>query len=475
MLTDGTALLHYAAALLVSVRVLLRPRLEPTVRLSWILVVELVPLIGIIAYVLFGEIRMRGAEVQRMADVRDHLSGLWQRSRHSVDEGLGNAAPMVAAARATGGFEAVSGNRVELLSEEDSAIDDMVAAIDEAKDHVHILFYIWLDDVSGRKMAKAAIRAAERGVKARVIVDAIGSRAFTWSETWTRMKAAGVECVIALPLGLPIIGALFQRMDLRNHRKIVVIDNRMGFSGSRNCADKAFAIKPRYAPWIDILLRVEGPVVRQMQALFLQDWMSYTGEDLGGMLQSVEAVRTPGTIAQMVGTGPDLRQGSISDCMATMIHGARERITITTPYYVPDNALDAAIRAAARRGVVVTMILPERNDSFIVAGTSEGFYYGLLAAGVRLYLFRPGLLHTKAISIDGRVAMVGSANMDRRSFEINYEISMLLLDKELVGQLDERQQSYVDRSRPLLRIEVLRWSVWRRLRNNLLALASPLL
>ena len=193
MLTDGTALLHYAAALLVSVRVLLRPRLEPTVRLSWILVVELVPLIGIIAYVLFGEIRLRGAEVQRMADVRDHLSGLWQRSRHSVDEGLGYAAPMVAAARATGGFEAVSGNRVELLSEEDSAIDDMVAAIDEAKGHVHILFYIWLDDVSGRKMAEAAIRAAQRGVKARVIVDAIGSRAFTWSETWSRMKASAAE------------------------------------------------------------------------------------------------------------------------------------------------------------------------------------------------------------------------------------------------------------------------------------------
>lgn len=475
MLTEWLAFLHYGTALLVSVRVLLRPRIEPAVRLSWILVIELVPLVGIIAYILFGEVRIRRAEVQKMADVRDRLSGLWQSSPYTVTDDLGYADPMVAAARVTGGFRAVTGNRIHLLPESDAAMDEMVTAIDHAQDYVHILFYIWLDDVSGRRVAEAVIRAAGRGVKVRLIVDAIGSRQFTRSKTWGRMRQAGAECVVALPLGLPIISALFQRMDLRNHRKIVVIDNRVGFTGSRNCADMAFAVKPRFAPWVDILLQVEGPVLRQMQATFLQDWMSYTGEDLGVLLKAVPDPIAPGAIAQVVATGPDLRQGSLSDCLATMIHAARQEIVITTPYYVPDAALDQAIRAAARRGVKVTMILPERNDSLIVAATSQGFYYGLLKAGVQLYLFQDGLLHTKAISVDGCIAMIGSANMDRRSFEINYEMNLVVLDRPTIAQLDARQATYVSRARQLGQAEVACWSIWRRLRNNMLALASPLL
>ena len=475
MLTTALALLHYTAALIVSIRVLLRPRLEPTVRLSWILVVELIPLVGIFAYILFGEIRMRGAEVQKMADVRDRLSGLWQPSPYVVKKVRDEAGPSIAAAQATGGMEAVNGNHIVLLAEGDESIDDMVAAIDGAREHVHILFYIWLDDPSGRKVAEATIRAAERGVKVRVIIDTFGSRAFGRSATWARMLDAGIEGVQALPLGLPIIGALFQRMDLRNHRKVLVVDNEVGFTGSRNCADQAFEIKPRFAPWIDILLRVHGPVLRQMQATFLQDWMSYTGEDLGEMLKFTPPAQLPGAVAQIVATGPDLRQGSIADCMVTMLASARAEVMITTPYYVPDSALDTAIRSAARRGVKVTMILPERNDSLVVGATSEGFYYGLLNAGVELHLFQGGLLHTKALSVDGRIAMIGSANMDRRSFEINYEMNMLILDEDCVHALDSRQLSYVERSRPISKDEVASWSIWRRLRNNLLALASPLL
>ena len=203
--------------------------------------------------------------------------------------------------------------------------------------------------------------------------------------------------------------------------------------------------------------------------------MSYTGRDLGYMLQPIEPVEAPGTVAQVVATGPDLRAGSVSDCLAGMLHAARESVVITTPYYVPDAALDAAIRAAARRGVRVTLILPARNDSLIVGATSQGFYYGLLAAGVRLMLFEGGLLHSKIMTVDGRMAMIGSANLDRRSFELNYEVSMGIFDPELVAQLDERQASYVARSGAITLDEVRRWTAWRRLRNNLLALASPLL
>lgn len=467
--------IHYAVALAVSVRVLLRPRLEPTVRLSWILVIELVPLVGIVAYILFGEIRMRGAEVEHRVNARSRLSGLWRPSPELVRQPPDFAAPLIAANRATTGFGAVGGNRATLMGEDDGVIAELVEAIDGAQDHVHLLFYIWLDDPSGRSVAEAAARAAARGVTVRAVIDAFGSRAFGRSEAWRRMAEAGVECVEALPLGLPIIGSLLRRMDLRNHRKIVVIDHVLGFTGSRNCADRAFAIKPRFAPWIDVFLRIEGPVVRQMQLVFLQDWMSYSGRDLGEMLAPVPPVAAGGDIAQVVATGPDDRQGSLSDCMATMIHAARERLIITTPYYVPDSSLDAAIRTAARRGVDVTMILPARNDSLVVQATSEGFYYGLVSAGVKLMLYKGGLLHAKIITADGRMAMIGSANMDRRSFELNYEMNMLFLDARLVGDLDERQGSYVARSESISIGEIRNWSIRRRLRNNLLALAAPIL
>lgn len=475
MWTQGLVFLHYAIALAVSVRVLLRPRLEPTVRLSWILVIELVPLVGILAYVLFGEIRLRGADVETRANIRSRLSGLWVPSPEAVRQAPDCAAPVIDANRATTGFGAVAGNRATLLSEEDSAIDDLVDAIDQARQHVHLLFYIWLDDVAGRKVAQAAIRAAGRGVKVRAVIDAFGSRAFGYSDSWRDMRAEGVECVEALPLGLPIIGGLSRRMDLRNHRKIVVIDHVLGFTGSRNCADKAFAVKPRFAPWVDILLRIEGPVVRQMQAVFLQDWMSYTGEDLGKILQMAPPVTMPGQIGQVVATGPDDRQGSLSDSMVTMVHAARHKLVITTPYYVPDASLDSAIRTAARRGVEVTMILPARNDSLVVQATSEGFYYGLVSAGVTLMLFQDGLLHSKIITADGCMAMIGSANMDRRSFELNYEMNMLFVCEDLTRALDQRQDSYIGRSEQITLGEIRAWSMWRRLRNNLLALAAPIL
>lgn len=466
---------HTTIALLLVGRVLLRPRMEPAARLAWIMVIEAVPLVGIIAYLLFGEVRMNRAEVQRMADVRDRLTGLRQPSSRVLREPPNLARPVIAANAAVGGLPALDGNRVRLLDESDSAIDDMVDAIDSARGHVHVLFYIWLPDRSGEKIAEAIIRAEARGVECRVIVDALGSRGLVRSELWRQMKEAGADCVTAFPWGLPFISFLFQRLDLRNHRKIVVVDNRIAFTGSRNCSDMAFAVKPRFAPWVDILMSVEGPLVRQLQSVFLADWMSYTGRDLGDMLEVVEAVEEPGMAAQIVATGPDRRAGSVSDCLTAMIHSARERVTITTPYYVPDVALDAAIRAAARRGVEVTMILPARNDSLVVGATSEGFYHGLLAAGVRLHLFRPGLLHAKIMTVDGRMAMVGSANLDRRSFELNYEVNMALFDPDFVAELDERQQSYVERAREISLQEVRDWSWLRRLRNNLLALASPLL
>ncbi|TKW68594.1 MAG: cardiolipin synthase [Paracoccus denitrificans] len=468
--------LNYVIAWAVVLRVLTRQRMEPSVRIAWIMVVEAIPFVGVLAYFMFGEIRIAHAERQRARDIRARLSGMWVPSPWAVTDPPEWIAGVTATVQAVGGMVPVSGNRLRLLAETDDGFDAMIDAINAATDHVHVLFYIWLDDDSGRRVAYALSAAARRGLACRIIVDAIGSRRFARSAAWQQMKADGVELVMAMPTGFSPARALSRRLDLRNHRKIVLIDNKIGFTGSRNAADMAFSLKPRYAPWVDIWLSVEGPVVRQMQGVFLADWMSYTGQDLGdSMLDAVPAVDDPGLVAQVLATGPDLRAGSVSDCIHAMLAVARRKVVITTPYYVPTASLDAAIQACARRGVEVTLILPARNDSLLVRGASEGFYFGLLRAGVRILLFEPGLLHSKLVTVDGRVAMLGSGNLDRRSFELNYEMNLVVMGTSFTEVLDARQKTYVERARVLDLAEVEAWSFWRRIRNNLLALAAPLL
>lgn len=465
--------LHFGAAGLISLRVLTRRGLEPSSRLAWIMVVEALPVLGIAAYLLFGEVRMRRADRNRMADVRTHLSNLWQASRYAVDVG-GRFQPVSRIIHAVGNMRAVRGNRAQLLPGDDSAIDRLVDAIGQARDHVHILFYIWLDDTSGRKLADAVAQAARRGVTCRVIVDALGSRSFVRSRAWRQMGDAGVLRVRAFPLGWPLISLLWGRLDLRNHRKIAVVDGAVGFTGSRNAADMAFSPKPRFAPWVDVFFRVEGPVVRQMQAVFLQDWMSYSGSDLGDMLDPLDG-DDRGAVAQVLASGPDWRRGSLSDAVVTLIHAARDRLTVTTPYYIPDAQVQAALISAATRGVRVTLIVPLRNDSRMVGWVSEGFFRDLLEAGVTIMRFRPGLLHAKIITVDGRAALFGSANLDRRSFDLNYEMSVLWLDADLTAELDARQAHYIEQADELSLQEARDWSRWRRARGNLVALATPLL
>ena len=472
----GLQIIAYNAVMLaLCARVLMQPRLEPSARLAWVLVIAVLPFVGILGYVLFGEIRVGRAEMRARRGARLHVSRIYDRTAPPWPDLPPWAEPVALSGQAVGGLPIADGNRLTLLPEGDCAFDPIVRAIDGATHHVHLMFYIWLADASGGRIAAAAIRAAGRGVAVRVIVDEVGSRPFMRSPWWARMVEAGVECRAALPVGFPLLRALEQRLDLRNHRKIVLIDGRIAFTGSRNCSDLAFRHKPRFAPWIDIMIECEGPVVRQMQTAFIVDWVDAGGEYLPDLLASGDAPCDGSVLAQMIPTGPDRSFGSMSETFATLVHGSRERVVICTPYYVPDEPLDSAIRSAARRGVDVHLILPERNDSMIVAAASQGFWSGLVRAGVRLHLFQGGLLHSKVITVDSRMAIIGSANLDRRGFELNYELNMFLADPITVAALDIRLRSYLDRSRSVGVDEVRGWPWYQRLRNNILALASPLL
>lgn len=466
--------LHYMVTALVIWRVLLRDALLPPVRLAWVMVVGLLPVLGPLGYLMFGEVRMRRTDRRRARDVERRLRAVWD-----PDEAHAPIPPKVepafAMGRATSDFPPVGGNRATMLPEDDSAIDDMIARVDAARDHVHALFYIWLPDRSGTRMAEAVMAAARRGVAVRVLVDDLGSRRLIRSDLWRRMQAAGVTCRIALPIGNPLVETLYRRLDLRNHRKILVIDNAVTWAGSRNCADAAFAIKPRFAPWVDVLMRIEGPVVRQFQVVFLSDWMTHGDEDLSHLLATAPDPLPDGFTGQVVASGPDQTQSGMSETLSAMLYAAHDRVIVTTPYFLPDAALHEALCACARRGVETTLILPERNDSAIVAAASEGLYLSLLRSGVRLHLFRGGLLHAKIIAVDGHFAMLGSTNLDRRSFDLNYECNLLLYSTAVTAELEARMATYLARAREVTMAEVRGWSALRRIRNNAVALAGPLL
>jgi cardiolipin synthase len=226
------------------------------------------------------------------------------------------------------------------------------------------------------------------------------------------------------------------------------------------------------------MTRWEGPVVRDSQFVFAADWESERGDDIGDLLRDgaePEPAQTPGIAAQVIGTGPNLRYAAMTACFTSLIHSARRELIVTTPYFVPDEQLLFALLDCARRGVETVLVLPKRNDSRIVAGASRSYYADLVAAGVKLYEYRPGLLHAKTMVVDGEVALIGSANLDRRSFELNFENNILLRDKAFAAELRVRQTEYVAASDRVTAQDVAGFGIARQLWQNLVATVSPLL
>jgi len=456
-----------------SARVLLRPRRDPASRIAWILFISALPYVGALAYLMLGEVRP-----ERVAGRPARLT------RAPV---AASASPVLSAADAAGslpgfalgtsisGFPPVGGNTAQVLRDSNATIDALVADINAATDHVHLLFYIWLSDRNGSRVADAVARAARRGVTCRVIVDDLGSREFIRSPHWAAMAQAGVKLGRAQAIGNILLRILKGRVDVRNHRKIVVIDDAITYCGSQNCADPEFAIKPKYAPWVDLVLRFEGPVARQNQTLFLEDWYLCSRENCEDLLQRA-VKRTDGdVVAQVIGTGPESPYSAMPELFATLMFSARRELVISTPYYVPDAAMQAALCACARRGIATTIVLPARNDSAFVGAASRSHYAELLEAGVRIHEYVGGLLHAKTLTVDGEMTLIGSANMDRRSFELNFENNILFHDAPLTRAVRQRQEEYITRSRAVHRADVETWSSWLRLRNNVMAMLSPIL
>ena len=479
-------LLLFVVHLLVAARAITRPNRTPASRVAWVAVIMFAPLAGVIAYLFLGETSIGRLRIKRLRAAESRMP--------TPDAGIAVPAiePRYAAlfdlARSVNGFQPIGGNRIALLGDptatpdapkldSDAAIDALVADIERAREHVHLGFYIWLDDRNGGRVADVVCAAARRGVQCRVMVDALGSHALVRSPRWRQLREAGVRTHAMLD-DVPRLGHLaVGRVDLRNHRKVAVIDNHVAYCGSQNCADPEFRVKPKFAPWIDMLLRCEGPVVRQAQYLFLSAWISETGEALEAMVNAPPAPESfdPGAVALMFGTGPTSRDNAMSDMFVACMYAAREELLVTTPYFVPDEAILRALCAAPRRGVETTIVFPARNDSRLVGSACRSAYQDLIECGVAVHEYPLGLLHSKSMAIDGKVALVGSANMDRRSLELNYENNLLVADRDLVSAIRARQLGYLSVSRPVSMEAVRAWPFHQRLAQNAVGMMSPVL
>lgn len=468
---------HFAIIVATSLRLLLREDISASTRLAWVIVLVVLPVLGLIAYIAIGEIRLPS----RMKSRRDAAYAALRAERPDIFEEEDGFAEIPNAlqkpfrlAASIRGFHPLKGNAARFIPGDTEAQKTLIADIDAARESINLLFYIWLDDRFGSQIAQALIRATERGVTIRAAADNLGARKFVKSALWKRMQEAGVHLQIAMPFESIFGISLITRFDLRNHRKIVVIDGEIAHIGSRNGADPEFAPKRAFGPWIDVMLRLEGPVVNQVQALFFVDW-SLQEPLAPADLPFRGKARSGGFTAQYHGTGPLERPLSSSQIFCSLFELAQKELVITTPYFVPDNAVANALQSAAWRGVDVTLNLPEVSDSWVVKCASRGHYQTLLEAGVRIMEHKPGLLHAKLATIDGEMALIGSSNLDQRSFDLNFESDLMACSVELTQEIRDQQLKYISESRAVTLAEITGRSRLYRLRDNLVATLGPIL
>ncbi len=469
---------HAVIVLSVSLRVIMKRR-AIGVSLAWLAIIYALPFIGVVFYLLLGELnlgRHRAERSKAMYQPFKHwLSRIRDKYAGSDCEVSATALTMHNLIKGRTGMPSLSGNSLKLLDSTDFILKELINEIEQARETCYMEFYIWYPGGLADQLVEALKNAAQRGVDCRVLLDSVGSTEFFKSELPDELKSAGVKLVEVLPVGP--LRMFFQRQDLRMHRKLVCIDERVAYTGSMNLVDPRFFKQDSgIGQWVDVMVRIEGPAVQMIWSLLVWDWELETGERL---LEEQAPLDTShggcGNRVQLVPSGPFFGEDSIHQILLTAVYEAKHSLVLTTPYFVPDDSLDAALRAAAQRGVKVKIILPAKNDSIMVKYAGSAFYDELLDAGVEIHKFYGGLLHTKSIVVDEVVALVGTVNLDRRSFWLNFEVTMLVDDAQFAGQMLNLQMQYMLESERLSLEDWRQRSVARRFMENVCYLFSPLL
>ncbi|QYY36020.1 cardiolipin synthase [Ruficoccus sp. ZRK36] len=477
---DVFFLIHWMLAIVVTLRIIMR-RNSVGVALAWLTLVFFLPMAGSILYIIFGEISVGRARTRRALQLIQPFKQLIndRQKRFTLDWSQQSEASRLLARHAynTTNLPTLPGNDLELLDNCQDILRRMIDDIQQATHRVHMEFYIWhLGGIADEVMA-AVIEARKRGAHCRILLDSIGSHDFLKSELCKKARQAGVEIAEALPVRW--LRNFYRRQDLRLHRKIVCIDGEIAYTGSLNLVDsRHFKTKAGVGQWVDSMVRVKGPVVEALAVVFLADWSIETGMSFdqiteeGGLKELDEAGES---FVQVVPSGPGFFNQSSYQSILTAIYLAKKELVLTTPYFVPDEAVQIALVSAVMRGVNVTLIMPEKVDSKLVHHASRAYFEELLEGGVRIALFTGGLLHSKTVTVDNEIGLIGSVNLDQRSLWLNQEVTLFVYDSEFAQRLRKVQQSYIDNA------DILHLAAWKkrrfhqRLLENALRLTGPLL
>jgi len=460
-----------------TLRILSR-RNPPGVAVAWILLILLVPVIGAVLYVMIGE-RRRGrrwiesAEAERAALSLRFGALTADSTRDPIDAGpVGE--PVARLTRALTSIPIMGGHKVELISDTGRILKGLIDDIDACRERCSFEFYIWHQGGLVDDLVEALIRAAGRGVAVTALMDGLGSRPSIREGLAARMRAAGIVVVVVLPANA--LRMVVARVDLRNHRKIAVFDDCIAWTGSCNLADpRHFKKDAGVGPWVDAMVRIEGPACALLGTITHAMAVLQAGPGLRDVSTPKLGHKAGPVALQVLPSGPGFAFQHVESVILTAIYSARRELILTTPYFVPGEAVVTALRSAARRGVEVVMVLPWRCDSRMVQYASASYFDELLSAGVRIHRFRGGLLHTKSMVVDRELAVFGTVNFDLRSFHLNFELSMLLYDRDFAEVLVKLHRDY------LADCEPMDLAVWRtrpfrhRVIENAAQIASPLL
>jgi cardiolipin synthase len=461
---------------------LLAPRnRQPSAALAWILVMVALPILGLGLFLLIGNPKLPPARQERQRTMNDRIeqdSGVVEHLT-AGDDVPGWLPAIVRLNRTVGAFPLVDGNRARIIAHHDEQIEALIEAVDSAERYANVEFYTLALDDTTAPVFDALGRAHARGVEVRVLLDHLGSRRYPgFKRARAELDRLGIPSRLMLPVQ-PLRGR-YQRPDLRNHRKLVVVDERVALIGSANLIDPGYELRhlaKRGLRWRDLLVAVEGPVVQQVDALFATDWFSETGEVLGTRaVGGVADDDDPETLlCQIAPSGPAFEAENNLALFNSLIYAAERRIGITTPYFVPDASLLGAIITAARRGVEVELFVGATADQALVLHAQHSYYEALLDAGVVIQRYAPPtVLHAKHLTVDDVVTVVGSSNMDIRSFQLDFELMMLVCNRAFTGRIRAVEDEYRERSTPLTREEWARRSAGHRLGDDLARLTSSL-
>jgi cardiolipin synthase A/B len=440
---------------------------------AWLVFIFLLPWPGLALYALIGRIRYPRKRLEDEARAVERIRAVQKemttQSAFRPPEMTQQTERTAALVERLGNFSPLGGNHVELLAEYQPAIDRLVQDIDAAQHHVHLLFYIFAADETGRKVADAVVRAARRGVSCRVLMDAMGS-AGGLRHLGPPLRQAGVEVLAVLQVDFFRRNAA--RLDLRNHRKIAVIDGRIGYVGSQNIVNPDFI---KAYPNEELWARLLGPAVVQLQAIFLADRYQETDKrlEISELLPPKSAFGT--SVAQVLPSGPGYAYENQQAMLIEVLHEARHRVVITTPYFVPDEPFLEAMETAALRGVDVRLVVPEHSNKLVTNWAQESHYARLLESGIHIHLYGLRFLHAKHVTVDRWVAVVGSVNMDIRSFALDSEVSLLVYDEKVVAAVEAVQAHYFAHSREVSKEAWSRRPLLKRVAQNTARLADALL